>query len=166
MSKTKSKSKPVPEGRPVAQNRKARHDYEILDTFEAGIALQGSEVKSIRSGKAQIRDAYARIEDGEIWVHMVHIPPYEQAVGFGAHNPDRPKKLLMHRMEIERLKGKSQHGSLSLVPLSIYFKGGKAKMELALAKGRKTYDKRHELAARDAERDLRRASAHLGIQIH
>ncbi len=168
MSKQNANKKPkeVPEGRPVAQNRKARHDYEILETFEAGLVLVGSEVKSVRSGRSQLRDSYARVESGELWVHSFHIPPYEQAVGFGAHDPDRPKKLLMHRLEIDRLYSKAQQGSLTLVPLAVYFKQGRAKMEIALAKGRKSYDKRKALASRDAERDIRRAAASAGVRIN
>ncbi|SHE40467.1 SsrA-binding protein [Ferrithrix thermotolerans DSM 19514] len=149
----------------VATNRKARHDYEILETFEAGIVLQGSEVKSLRLGKAQLRDSYGKVEQGELFAYNVNISPYEYGVGFGAHNPERPKKLLLHKGEIERLRGKVDQDGLTLVPLSIYFKSGKAKMEIALAKGRKTYDKRHELAKRDAEMEMRKLSKRYGVQI-
>ena len=149
----------------VASNRKARHDYEILETFEAGIVLQGSEVKSLRLGKVQLRDSYGKVEQHELFIHNVHISPYEYGVGFGAHNPERPKKLLLHKGEIERLRGKVEQDHLTLVPLSIYFKGGKAKMELALARGRKTYDKRHELSKRDAEMEMRKLSKQYGMQI-
>lgn len=145
--------------RRVAQNRKARHDYEVLDTFECGIALQGSEVKSIREGKVQLRDAYARVQDGEVWLHGVHVSPYAFASGFGSHDPERPRKLLLHRREIDELRGRSQQQALTLVPLSIYFSDGRAKVELALARGRKTYDKRHAIAARDAAREVQRAAA-------
>lgn len=145
--------------RPVAQNRKARHDYDVLDTFECGIALQGSEVKSLRDGKVQLRDAYARAEGGEVWLYGVHVAPYAQATGFGAHEPDRRRKLLLHRREIDELDERTKQESLTLVPLSIYFKEGRAKVELALARGRKTYDKRHAIAERDAARDIERASA-------
>ena len=145
--------------RPVAQNRKARHDYDVLDTFECGIALQGSEVKSLRDGKVQLRDAYARAEGGEVWLYGVHVPPYAHAAGFGAHEPDRRRKLLLHRREIDELDERTKQESLTLVPLSIYFKEGRAKVELALARGRKTYDKRHAIAERDAARDIERASA-------
>lgn len=141
----------------VAQNRKARHDYTVLETFECGIALKGSEVKSLREGHVQLRDAYARVDDGELWLHGVNIAQYTYASGFGAVDPDRKRKLLMHRREIDRLAGRTQQESLTLVPLSIYFKEGRAKIEIALARGRKTYDKRHAIAARDAEREADRA---------
>jgi SsrA-binding protein len=141
----------------VAQNRRARHDYSVLDTFECGLALQGSEVKSLREGRAQLRDAYARVERGEVWLHGVHVPPYAFAQGFGSHDPDRPRKLLLHRKEIDELMGRTQQESLTLVPLSLYFRDGRAKVELALARGRKTYDKRHAIAARDAARETARA---------
>ncbi len=150
----------APKGtRPVAQNRKARHDYDVVDTFECGIALQGSEVKSIRDGKVQLRDAYARVERGEVWLHGMHVSPYAFASSFGAHEPERPRKLLLHRREIEELRTKTQQQSLTLVPLSVYFKDGRAKVEVALARGRKTYDKRHAIASRDAERDVARTVA-------
>lgn len=143
----------------VAQNRRARHDYEILETFECGIVLQGSEVKSIREGKVQIRDAFARVDSGEVWIHAMHVSPYSFATGFGGHDPDRPRKLLLHRRQIDELAGKVAQQSLTLVPLSIYFEGGRAKVDLALARGRKTYDKRHAIAARDAGRDAAREMA-------
>ena len=145
--------------RPVAQNRRARHDYDILDTYEAGIVLVGSEVKSLREGKAQLRDSYARVQDGEMWLYGVHIPPYAYATGFGATDPDRRRKLLLHRRQIEELGRRTTQDSLTLVPLSVYFKDGRAKVDLALARGRKLYDKRHALAARDADMEARRASA-------
>ena len=145
--------------RPVAQNRKARHDYEVLETFECGIALQGSEVKSLRDGKVQLRDAYARVEDGEMWLHGVHVAPYGYATGFGGHDPERKRKLLMHRRQIDELLGRTQQDSLTLVPLAVYFKDGRAKVELALARGRRTYDKRHAIASRDAARDVERDTA-------
>jgi SsrA-binding protein len=145
--------------RPVAQNRRARHDYDILETYEAGIVLAGSEVKSLRDGKAQLRDAYARVQDGEVWLYGVHVPPYAFASGFDAPEPDRRRKLLLHRRQIQELWQRTSLESLTLVPLSVYFKDGRAKVDLALAKGRKRYDKRHAIAARDAEREARRASA-------
>ncbi len=129
----------------VAQNRRARHEYEILETFEAGIVLQGSEVKSLREGKAQLSDAYARVDGGEMWL-FVHIPPWQYATGFGAHDPERRRKLLLHRDQIDELMGKTQQQSLTLVPLSLYFNDGRAKVELALAKGRRLYDKRHAIS--------------------
>lgn len=144
--------------RPVAQNRKARHDYEVLETFECGIALRGSEVKSLRDGKVQLREAYARVDGGEVWLHGVHVSPYAMATGFGAHDPERPRKLLLHRREIDELRARTQQDGLALVPLSVYFKDGRAKVELGLARGRKTYDKRHAIAARDAAREVERAA--------
>jgi SsrA-binding protein len=157
---------PAPKGRtkdpgtrPVAQNRRARHDYEILDTYEAGIVLAGSEVKSLRDGKAQLRDSYARVQDGEVWLYGVHVPPYAYASGFGYTDPDRRRKLLLHRRQIDELDRRTSQDSLTLVPLSVYFKDGRAKVSLALARGRRTYDKRHAIAARDADMEARRASA-------
>ncbi|MEO7836776.1 MAG: SsrA-binding protein SmpB [Acidimicrobiales bacterium] len=145
--------------RPVAQNRKAQHDFEVLDTFECGIVLQGSEVKSLRAGKVQLREAYARVEDGEVWMLGAHVAPYAFASGFGGHDPERRRKLLLHRRQIDELRERTQKESLTLVPLSIYFVDGRAKVELALARGRKTYDKRHAIAARDAARDVERDSS-------
>jgi SsrA-binding protein len=143
--------------KPVAQNRRARHDYELLDTFEAGIALVGSEVKSLRGGKCQLKDSYVRVEGGEAWLLGVHIPPYAFASGFGAHDPERPRKLLLHRQEIDELRQRSQQESLTIVPLSVYFEGGRVKVAIALARGRKRYDKRRVLAERDARREAERA---------
>jgi SsrA-binding protein len=142
--------------RVVASNRRARHDYEILETTECGIVLQGSEVKSLRAGRIALQDSYARIIDGEMWLFGVHIPPYAQANGFGAHDPDRRRKLLLHRRQIDEWMGRSQQQSLTLVPLSIYFTDGRAKVELALARGRRQYDKRHAIATRDASREAAR----------
>lgn len=142
--------------RVVASNRRARHDYDILETVECGIVLQGSEVKSLRAGRISLQDAYARIIDGEIWLFGVHVPPYAQANGFGAHEPDRRRKLLLHRRQIDEWMGRSQQQSLTMVPLSIYFSEGRAKAELALARGRRQYDKRHAIAARDASREAAR----------
>jgi SsrA-binding protein len=141
----------------VAKNRRARHDYEILETHEAGIALVGTEVKSLREGHIQLKDAYAKAEDGELWLVGVHVSPYAQADGFGGHDPERRRKLLLHRAEIADLSGRVQLESLTLVPLSVYFKDGKAKVELALARGRRRYDKRDAMARRDAEREAERA---------
>jgi len=146
----------------VAQNRKARHDYEVLETFEAGIQLKGSEVKSLRAGQVQLRDAYARVDDGEAWLVGVHIAPYAFAAGFGAVDPDRARKLLLHRRQIDELQGRTTTEPLTLVPLSIYFKDGRAKVELALARGRRRYDKRQAIAQRDADREAERA--HRGRQ--
>lgn len=154
------KSKKEPKGpRPVAQNRRARHDYDIVETFECGIALQGSEVKSIRDAKVQLRDAFARVDGRDVWLHGVHVSPYAQATGFGVPDPDRARKLLLHRREIDDIRARTQQDGLALVPLAIYFKDGRAKVELALARGRKTYDKRHAIAARDADREMARAVA-------
>ena len=148
--------------RTVATNRRARREYEFLETFEAGIVLQGSEVKSLREGKAQLSEAYARVDDGELWLFQLHIPPWQYATGFGAHDPDRKRKLLVHRSQIDELMGKTQQQALTLVPLSIYFKDGRAKVELALAKGRRLYDKRNLLMARELEREAARASKEMG----
>jgi SsrA-binding protein len=148
-----------PNNRTVAQNRRARHDYDILDTYEAGIVLAGSEVKSLREGKAQMRESFARVHDGEVWLYGLHVPPYVFASGFGTTDPDRRRKLLLHRRQIEELSRRSGQESLTLVPLSIYFKDGRVKVDLAVARGRKLYDKRHALAERDAAMEARRASA-------
>jgi SsrA-binding protein len=143
--------------RTVATNRRARHDYDILETVECGIVLQGSEVKSLRAGKAQLADAYARVDDGELWLYGVHIPPWQFATGWGSHDPDRKRKLLLHRKEIDELMGRSQQQALTLVPLSLYFKDGRAKVQLALARGRKLHDKRQAILTRDAQREAARA---------
>jgi SsrA-binding protein len=142
--------------RVVASNRRARHDYDIIETVESGLVLQGSEVKSLRAGRIALQDAYARIIDGEAWLFGVHVPPYAQATGVGAHDPDRRRKLLMHRRQIDEWMGRAQQQSLTMVPLSIYFKDGRAKVELALARGRRRYDKRQAIAARDAGREAAR----------
>ena len=143
----------------VASNRRARHDYDVLEVIEAGIALVGTEVKSIRDGKIQLKDSYARLDDGELWLIGVHVSPYEQADGFGGHEPERPRKLLLHRDEIEDLGNRTKLENLTLVPLSVYIKDGKAKVELALARGRQSHDKRHAIAERDANREAQRAVA-------
>lgn len=143
--------------RPVAQNRRARHEYDILDTYECGIELKGAEVKSLRARQASLQDAYARVENGEMWLLGARFAPYEYSSGFGFVEPDRPRKLLMHRFEIDELQGRVAQQSLTLVPLSIYFKDGRAKVQLALARGRRLYDKRHVLAERDAKREAERA---------
>lgn len=143
--------------RTVATNRRARHDYDVLETIEAGIVLSGSEVKSLREGKAQLADAYARVDGGELWLFGVHIPPWSFASGWGAHDPDRKRKLLVHRDQIDELMGRTQQQSLTMVPLSIYFRDGKAKVQLALVKGRRLYDKRQAILNREAEREAARA---------
>ncbi|MGH9087416.1 MAG: SsrA-binding protein SmpB [Acidimicrobiales bacterium] len=145
--------------RRVAQNRRARHDYDIIETYEAGISLHGSEVKSIREGKANLREAYARIDGGEAWLVGMHVAPYANAVGFGAHDPNRPRKLLLHRKEIDQLVGRVQQQSLTLIPLSVYFLRGHAKVEIALARGRRLWDTRAAVAERDAAREVAREMA-------
>lgn len=140
----------------IASNRKARHDFTILDVVEAGIVLQGSEVKSLRAGHVQLADAYARVNDHEVWLEGVHIAPYQFAHGVGAHDPDRPRKLLLNRDEIDRLDARMGQERLTLVPLSLYFKDGRAKVELALAKGRTKGDKRQAIAKKDAQREIDR----------
>ena len=139
----------------VATNRRARHKFQLLDRFEAGIALQGSEVKSLREGKASINEAYAVIDRGELWLRGAHIPPYLPAAREN-HDPDRPRKLLMHRREIERLIGKTAERGLTLIPTRIYFKGPRAKVELALAKGKEARDRRREIRDRDVRREVER----------
>jgi len=140
----------------IAQNRKARHDYEVLDTYECGIVLQGTEVKSLREGRANLTDGYATVDDGEVWLRGVHIPEYDLGT-WTNHEPRRPRKLLLHRAEISRLIGKTRESGLTLVPLSLYFKDGRAKCELALARGRRSHDKRHAIAEREATREAQRA---------
>jgi SsrA-binding protein len=141
----------------LATNRKARHDYEILGVVEAGIVLFGSEVKSLRAGQVQLVDAYARVIDNEIWLDGVHISPYRFAVGVGAHDPDRPRKLLLNRQEIDRLHDRVARERLSLVPLALKLVDGRVKVELALARGRRKGDKRQVIAERDVQREMQRA---------
>jgi SsrA-binding protein len=140
----------------IAQNRKARHDYSILETVEAGLVLTGTEVKSLRLGRASLVDGFATIDDGEAFLRGVHIPEYDQG-SWTNHEPRRTRKLLLHRDEIERLLGKTRESGLTLVPLALYFRDGRAKVELGLARGKKAYDKRQDLAKRDAEREVRKA---------
>jgi SsrA-binding protein len=140
----------------IVSNRKARHDYAILDTYEAGIMLQGTEVKSLRLGRASLVDSFATVDDGEIFLRNLHIPEYTQG-SWTNHEPRRTRKLLLHKGEIERLIGKTREGGLTLVPLRMYFSDGKVKVELALAKGKKSFDKRNDLAKRDAQREISRA---------
>jgi SsrA-binding protein len=142
----------------VAQNRKARHDYHVEATFEAGLVLTGTEVKSLRAGRASLVDGFAEVRDGEIWLRNVHIPEYDQGT-WTNHEPRRPRKLLMRRDEISRLIGKTREKGLTLVPLALYFSDGYAKVELALARGKKSYDKRHALAEKQARREADRAVA-------
>jgi SsrA-binding protein len=141
----------------IASNRKARHDYEILDTYECGVVLVGTEVKSLRIGRASLVDAFATVDDGEVWLRGLHIAEYAMGT-WTNHEPRRRRKLLLHKGEILKLIGKTKESGLSLVPLSMYFKDGKVKVELALAKGKKAYDKRQTLAKRDAEREITRAA--------
>jgi SsrA-binding protein len=140
----------------VATNRQARHRYELLDRLECGVVLEGTEVKSLRGGSAQIKDGYATIRDGELWLHNVHIPPYGPAAREN-HDPERPRKLLAHRREIERLVGRIQERGLTLVPTRIYFAGPRAKVEIALARGKDRFDKRETIKARETRRDMERA---------
>jgi SsrA-binding protein len=140
----------------IAQNKRARHEYAILDTYEAGVALLGTEVKSLRMGRASLVDAYATVDDGEVFLRSLYIAEYSHG-SWTNHEPRRTRKLLLHRKEIERLIGKTKEGGLTLVPLALYFSGGKVKLELALARGKRTYDKRQDMAKRDAARDVQRA---------
>ncbi|HZA09415.1 SsrA-binding protein SmpB [Mycobacterium sp.] len=137
----------------IATNRRARHDYSILDVFEAGIALTGTEVKSLRDGKASLADAFATVDDGEVWLRNLHIPEYHHG-SWTNHAPRRNRKLLLHRREIDSLVGKLRDGNLTLVPLSLYFFEGKVKVELALARGKQARDKRQDMARRDAQREV------------
>ena len=141
----------------VAENRKARHDYFIEESYEAGIVLTGSEIKAIRAGRLNLRGGYARVENGEIWLHDVHISPYDQSGKYYNHEPTRPRKLLLHRREISRILGQVERQGFTLVPLRIYFKGRRAKVDLGLARGKKLYDKREDIAKRESKRDIERA---------
>ena len=142
----------------IAQNKKARHDYHILDTYECGLVLTGTEVKSLRQGRASLTDGFGQLEDGEAWLHNVHIPEYAQGT-WTNHSARRRRKLLLHRAELDKLVGKTRESGLTLVPLSLYFKDGRAKVELALAKGKKDYDKRQALRERQDRREAERAMA-------
>ncbi|WAJ46595.1 SsrA-binding protein SmpB [Mycobacterium sp. Aquia_216] len=139
----------------VATNRKARHNYTVLEVFEAGVALQGTEVKSLRQGHASLADAFATVDDGEVWLRNLHIPEYAHG-SWTNHEPRRNRKLLLHRAQIDRLVGKIQDGNLTLMPLSLYFSEGKVKVELALARGKQAHDKRQDMARRDAQREVLR----------
>ena len=143
----------------ILHNSKARRDYHVLDTYEAGIVLHGSEVKALRAGKAQIGDAFARVEKGEVWLYNAHIDEYTEANRFG-HAPKAPRKLLLHKSEIKKLIGVAEIKGNSLVPLSFYWKNGKVKVSLAVGKGKVQYDKRQDIKDRDVDRDLRRATMH------
>lgn len=140
----------------IARNRRARHDYHLEDTVEGGLVLTGTEVKSLREGRASLTDGFAQIEDGEVWLHGVHIPEYTQGT-WTNHEPRRPRKVLLHRKEIDRFASKVAERGLTIIPLELYFKDGRVKVELALARGKRSYDKRHDLAERDAAREVERA---------
>lgn len=139
----------------VVSNRRARHEYHVLDTFEAGIVLQGTEVKSLRDGKANLQDAFATFSGGELWLHNLHISPYEAGNRFN-HDPVRPRKLLLHRRELRKLVGQVEQKGLTLVPLDLHFRNGVAKVNLALVRGKKLHDKRDDVKRRDAEREMAR----------
>jgi len=156
MATNKIVSSNRPDGRRIiASNRKARHDYTIIDTIEAGVALTGTEVKSLRAGRASLVDGFATVSDDEIWLRNVHIAEYAEGT-WTNHAPRRVRKLLLHRMEIDRLAGKLKEGGLALIPLSMYFREGRVKVELGLGRGKKSYDKRQDMAKRDADRELAR----------
>ena len=140
----------------VSENRKALHDYHILETFEAGVVLLGTEVKAIREGRVNLRDSFARVEQGEVFAYNVHISPYSHR-GYADHEPTRPRKLLLHRQEIRKLIGRTVERGLTLVPLRVYFKGGKVKMAVSLARGKQAHDKREAIKKREADRETRAA---------
>lgn len=145
-----------PQGRVIAENRRAFHEYHILDRYETGIALTGTEVKSLRMGKVSLLDSFARVENGEVWVYHMHIAPYTMGNRYN-HDPMRARKLLLHRSEINRLIGKVKEKGLTLIPLKLYWQGDWAKVELGLAKGKQLFDKRDALAAKESKRDIERA---------
>lgn len=147
----------------VTTNRRARHDHEILETYEAGMVLVGSEVKSLRDGQANLKDSYATVRDGELWLIGCHIAPYAFS-RLGGHEPERERKLLLHRREIDRVAAKLAEKGLTLIPLRIYFKDGKAKIELGLGRGKRTYDKRQSLKAKEQKREMDRALRRKGRQ--
>jgi SsrA-binding protein len=151
----KGKKRKIAEG-DVASNRQAAYRFEFLDRLECGIVLQGTEVKALRDGSAQIKDGFASIRDGELWLHNVHIPPYGPA-SRDNHEPERTRKLLVHRRELDRLSGRTREKGLTLVPTRIYFNGPRAKVEIALARGKNTYDKRESLKGKEMQRDMQRA---------
>jgi SsrA-binding protein len=140
----------------IVDNRRARHEYQLLERLEAGVVLTGTEVKSLRDGRASLAQAYAEVRDGELWLVGLHISPYEQG-SVGAHDPDRPRKLLAHRREIDSLYGTVREKGLTLVPTRLYFKDGRVKVELAVARGKELRDKRRDIAKREAERQMERA---------
>ncbi|HEX6568446.1 MAG TPA: SsrA-binding protein SmpB [Acidimicrobiales bacterium] len=162
MARTTSRDAGTSGTKLIASNRRARRNYEVLETVEAGLVLRGSEVKSLREAHVQLGDAFARIEGGEAWLVSMHVGVYEHSQHHSGHEPERRRKLLLHRAEIDRLRQIVDEQHLSLIPLSLYFKDGRAKVELALARGRRTYDKRQLLAERDAQREAARAIARAG----
>lgn len=139
----------------MAENRRARHEYEVIEVFEAGVVLAGTEVKSMRQGRANLADSFARVEDGELWLYNCHISPYDHGNRFN-HEPLRKRKLLMHAREITKLKSRMAEKGLTLVPLKLYFKGNWAKIDVALARGKQLYDKREDIAKRDSKRQIER----------
>ncbi|MFD3446493.1 SsrA-binding protein SmpB [Microbacteriaceae bacterium 4G12] len=147
---------PKGQGKVIAQNKKAYHDYFIEETYEAGLVLQGTEIKAIRAGRVNLKDSYARVHNGEVWVYSMHISPYEQGNRYN-HDPLRTRKLLLHKREILKLIGYAKETGYALIPLKIYLKNGFAKMALGLAKGKKTYDKREDLKKKEAKREIERA---------
>jgi len=147
---------PTPARQSIAKNRRASHDYQLLETWEAGVALTGTEVKSLRNGKANLSDAYGIVRDGEVYLLNLHIPPYERG-GYVNHEPTRTRKLLLHRREIRKMIGAVERQGLTLIPLELYFKDGRAKVAIALGKGKKLHDKRDDERRRDDERDMARA---------
>ncbi|WP_167628447.1 SsrA-binding protein SmpB [Listeria valentina] len=147
---------PKGEGKLIAQNKKARHDFSIEETFEAGIVLQGTEIKSVRNARVNLKDAYARVDRGEVFLHNMHISPYEQGNRFN-HDPLRTRKLLLHKQQISRLIGETKEAGYSIVPLKMYIKDGYAKILIGVAKGKKKYDKREDLKRKEAKRDIERA---------
>src|SRR3954452_3337000 len=153
---TMAKAKRKTSSGDIATNRQASYRYELLDRLETGIVLRGTEVKALRAGSAQMKDAYASVRDGELWLHNLHIPPYGPAARDN-HEPERPRKLLAHKREIERLIGTTQERGLTLVPTRLYFKGPRAKVELALARSKDRFDKRESIKAREQQRDMQRA---------
>ena len=156
MARKRGKRKAAPGD--VATNRQARFRYNLLETWECGVALQGSEVKSLRAGNVQLKDGYAAVRDGEVWLHNLHIPPYQPASREN-HAPERDRKLLLHRREIDRITGRIAEKGWTLVPTRIYFSNGRAKVELALARGKDRFDKRESIKDREMKRDLNRAMA-------
>ena len=140
----------------IVQNKKARHDFEILATYEAGMVLTGTEIKSIRAGRIQLKDGYGKIKNGEIFLHDIYIAPYTQAGPFN-HDPTQPRKLLLHKKEIQKLYGKTQEKGLTIIPLRVYLKSGKAKIELGVGRGKRKYEKREELRRQDAKKEIQRS---------